>query len=72
MRQIDGKTQTDGETLICCYWNKFALNKSMLNTYSMRQPDLYYFETNKNDVTNHVKFCMANTSDRRVFFMNFD
>ena len=29
----------------------------VFNTYSIKQPDLYYFET-KNDVTSLVKFCM--------------
>ena len=73
----------------------------IINTYSMKQPDLYYFETIKiiyklngavaqacwfamatrsdcmdsqikNEVTSPVKFCMENTSHRRVFSVNLD
>ena len=33
---------------------------------------LIYETTNKNDVTSVVKFCMENTSRRRVFSVNFD
>ena len=46
-----------------------SLNR--LNTYSMKQPDPYHFET-INDVTSLAKFCMGNTSHRRVFSVNFD
>ena len=34
------------------------------NTYSMKQPDLYYFEIIKNDITSLVKFCIENASRR--------
>ena len=45
----------------------------LINTHSMKQPDLYYFEAIKiNDVTSLVKFCIENTSRRRVFSVNFD
>ena len=37
----------------------------MINTYSMKQLDLY-------DVTSLVKFCTENTSRRQVFSVNFD
>ena len=54
-------------------FNKSSPNfVTLINTYSMKQPDLYYFETHKNDVTSLVKFCMENTSRRRVFSVNFD
>ena len=42
------------------------------NTYSMKQPDLYYFETIKMTSQAWFKFCMENTSRRRVFSVNFD
>ena len=48
------------------------LQRGLFDIYSMKQPDLYYFETIKNDVTILVKFCMENTSHRPVFFVNFD
>ena len=43
----------------------------MLDTYSMKQPDLYYFQIII-DVTSEVKFCMENTSRISVFSVNFD
>ena len=46
----------------------FSFSDDLSNTYSMEQPDLYH----KNDVTNLVKFCMENTSRRRVFSLSFD
>ena len=38
----------------------------------MIQPDQYYFEGIKNDVTSLVKFCMESTSHRGVFSVIFD
>ena len=45
---------------------------SIINAYSMKEPDLYCFETIKNGATSQVKFCMENTRRRRVFSVNFD
>ena len=45
--------------------------KALINTFSMKQPDLYILKP-KNDVTSLVKFCIENTSRRRVFSVNFD
>ena len=50
----------------------FLAELFQFDTYSMKQPDLYYFETIKNDATSLVKFCLENTSRRRVFSVNFD
>ena len=42
----------------------------LINTSSMKQPDLYYFETIKMTSQGLVKFYIENTSHRRVFSMN--
>ena len=43
----------------------------LFDIYSMKQPDLYYVET-ENDVRSLVRSRMENTSRRRVFYVNFD
>ena len=45
------------------------LKSFLINTYSMKQPMLYW--SHKNDVTSLVKFCMENTARRWVFSGNF-
>ena len=45
-------------------WNTVC---HFINTYSTKQPDLYFLGSYKGDVTSLVKLWMENTSRRRVF-----
>ena len=56
----------EGKTIDHCFLSNRLL--LLFNTYSMRQPDLYYFETIK--ITSQAQ-SNENTSRRRVFSVNF-
>ena len=53
------------------FFDAFNLGYSLFNTYSMKSYCIIYFE-HRNDVTSIVKFCLENTSRRRVFSVKLD
>ena len=62
----DKQVKDAGNRTLCPYRN---FSQAIINTYSMKQPDLYYFQAIK--MTSQAQ-CMENTSHIRVFSVNFD
>ena len=54
-----------------CLKDKYPVYTNyLINTYSIKQPDLFW--NHKNGATSLVKFCIEHSNRRRVFSVNFD